>query len=192
MLVVLMISTAVLGGCADFKDLWKHIESALKDYINQVKETPRETLELSGDFSMHFLMLGNEYAGDCVYIKAGENDILIDAGSRKSSVDTIEEYLDGYVQDDKLEFVIATHADQDHIAGFAKADGIFARYECETIIDFARSDKDTATYEDYIANRDAEVEAGAKHYTALECYKGEDGANRVYTLGDGIKMEILY
>ena len=35
------------------------------------------------EFQIHFLELGNKYSGDSIYIKAGENDILIDAGSRK-------------------------------------------------------------------------------------------------------------
>ena len=42
-----------------------------------------------GEVSIHFLELGNYYAGDSVYIKAGEVDILIDAGSRASSSTTI-------------------------------------------------------------------------------------------------------
>lgn len=39
---------------------------------------------------------------------------------------------------------------------------------------------------------DTYEEQGAKHYNALQCYKGENGAQRVYELSDGIKMEILY
>ena len=46
---------------------------------------------VSGDMQVHFLELGNKYTGDCTYIKAGESDILIDAGSRTSSVETISE-----------------------------------------------------------------------------------------------------
>ena len=150
---------------------------------------------VSGDLSIHFMELGNEYAGDSVYIKAGETDILIDAGSRASSTDTTSEYIDQYCTDGVLEYVIATHADQDHIAGFAGSDSspsIFDRYECEVIIDFPRTDKDTQTYKKYVANRDAEVEAGATHYTALQCWNEEDGAQKVYELSDGIEMEILY
>ena len=86
---------------------------------------------VSGDLSIHFMELGNEYAGDSVYIKAGETDILIDAGSRASSTDTTSEYIDQYCTDGVLEYVIATHADQDHIAGFAGSNtspSIFERY----------------------------------------------------------------
>lgn len=154
-----------------------------------------DDIVVSGDLSIHFMELGNEYAGDSIYIKAGETDILIDAGSRASSTDTTSEYIDRYCTDGVLEYVIATHADQDHIAGFAGSNSspsIFERYECEVIIDFPRTDKDTQTYKKYVANRDAEVEAGATHYTALQCYKEQGGAQKVYELSDGIEMEILY
>jgi competence protein ComEC len=36
------------------------------------------------------------------------------------------------------------------------------------------------------------VKNGAVHYTALQCYNNEGGAQREYELGDGIKLEILY
>lgn len=160
------------------------------DDKNEQNEIPSTIIE--GDLSIHFIDMGNEWAGDCVYIKAGDTDMLVDAGSRAGSVPTIRAYLDNYVTDGVLEYVIATHADRDHIAGFAASTSIFDIYECETIIDFPRTDKDTATYEDYVANRDAEVEAGAVHYTALECYKEENGAKRVWNLSEDVTMTILY
>lgn len=151
--------------------------------------------QLSGELEFHFIMLGNDNAGDCVYIKAGEYDILIDAGSEKNSIDDIQNYLSTRVLDNTLEFVIITHADQDHIAGFSKRDGsIFDLFNCQTIIDFPLSDKTTNLYSDYKLERQDEVLNGATHYTALECYNNQNGAERVYNLtSDGsIKMEILY
>lgn len=155
----------------------------------------KKEIEAKGAISFHFMMLGNENAGDSIYIKAGENDILIDAGSRENSIDDIKSYVDQYVTDNKLEYVVATHADEDHIAGFAKEDGsIFDLYECETIIGFPRTNKTTQTYNRYCSERDDEVALGSKYYTALECYNNENGAQRVYNLSEdgNIKMEILY
>lgn len=154
-------------------------------------------VEAKGAISFHFMMLGNNRAGDCVYIKAGENDILIDSGSYYDSMDSITAYVDAFVPDKKLEYVIATHADQDHIACFAgstSGDSLFDYYECETIIDFPKSNKTTKVYERYQSERAAEVQAGAKHYTALQCYNNQDGAQRVYNLTEdgNVKMEILY
>jgi len=149
------------------------------------------------NLSVHFLELGNQYTGDCVYIKAGETDILIDAGSRKESAETIANYVDNYCTDNKLEYVIATHAHQDHIAGFVgttSVQGIFEHYECENIIQFARTDANSEIYKDFCKARDAEIAAGANHYSALDCVNNANGAQKVYDLtGDGaITMEILY
>ncbi|HAE89222.1 MAG TPA: hypothetical protein DCG79_05105, partial [Clostridiales bacterium] len=143
----------------------------------------------------HFLELGNNYTGDSTYIKAGDVDILIDAGSRQNSSDAIATYVDNYCTDGKLEYVIATHAHQDHIAGFTNTNarnGIFKRYECGVIIDFALTNASSAVYNNYVTARDEEVAAGAKHYTALECCNETNGAKKTYELGEGMSMTILY
>lgn len=147
----------------------------------------------SGAMQVHFLELGNWYTGDCTYIKAGDTDILIDAGSRADSVSTIKAYLDNYVTDGTLEYVIVTHAHQDHYAGFAtneNTDSIFDLFECEMIIDFALTNQDSSKglYKNYLRERDAEVAAGATHLTARECI--EQGKSE-YELASGIMMKIL-
>lgn len=152
-----------------------------------------------GDLEMHFLELGNGYTGDSCYIKCGDVDILVDAGSRTSSSTTIANYLDTQVTDQKLEYIIVTHADRDHIAGFAgdsKNPSIFARYEVDTIIDFPLTNKvgskETGVLKDYYSERDNRVKKGAKHYNALQCYNNTDGGQRTYKLSDTITLNILY
>lgn len=150
----------------------------------------------SGELSIHFMELGNNYTGDSIYIRAGDTDILIDAGSRTNSAGVIDSYLQTQMNGDRtLEYVIATHAHQDHIAGFA-GDGsnksLFELYECETIIDFPQTEATSVVYKNYIAARAAEIESGAKHYTALECCEGTNGAQQVYEIAPGIEMKILY
>lgn len=174
---LLLVAVIILGALYCYKKFFKD------------KGTP-----VTGEISFHFLELGNEYAGDCIYVKAGDNDILIDAGSRASSVKTIDTYLKKYVKDGTLEYVIATHADQDHIAGFAANDGIFDLYKCEVIIDFPLTNKTTKVYNNYLVKRQAEVEEGATHLTALDCYNNQNGGKRVYDLSSegNVKMEILY
>ena len=144
---------------------------------------------------IHFLELGNRYTGDSIYINYGEIDILIDAGSKQSSATTIIEYIDNYIQDKKIEYVIATHAHEDHIAGFYSTNyvtGILDYYDIGMIIDFPKTNSNTATYNHYLEARTGAVERGAVHYTALQCYNNEDGAKRIYDLGGGVKLEILY
>ena len=149
----------------------------------------------TGDLSIHFLELGNKYAGDCTLIKIGDTEILIDAGSRQGSAATIVPYIREYCTDGVLEYVIATHAHQDHIAAFVgtnSAPGIFDSFECKTIIDFPLTDSTTSIVSEYYAKRDAEVAAGAKHYNALQCYNETDGAKRSYAIAENVTMEILY
>lgn len=164
---------------------------------NEDNKTPQSTL--CDDLQIHILQLDNYYAGDCIYIKAGDVDILVDAGSTQNSAEYIENYIDQYVTDKKLEYVIATHADKDHIAAFVgpKKDGkyetgIFGYYECGLIIDFPQTTKTTEVYNNYCTLRDQEVANGATRYTALQCYNETDGAKRKYQLTDTIELEILY
>lgn len=152
-----------------------------------------------GDIEMHFMELGNGYSGDSCYIKCGDVDILVDAGSRTDSSSTIAQYLDTQVTDKKLEYVIVTHADRDHIAGFAgdgKNASVFSRYKVDTIIDFPRTNKtgsaETNTLKKYYKERDKKVKNGAKHYNALQCYNNTDGGQRTYQLTDSISLNILY
>ena len=163
-------------------------ESSNDDSADEEKET--------SELSVHFLQLGNKISGDCTLIKTGNTEVLIDAGSTTGSIGTIVPYIKQYCTDGVLEYVIATHAHQDHIAGFTNSSsqgkGIFESFTCETIIDFPKTTISTNLYNEYTALRDAEVQAGATHYTALECWNNANGAQRSYDLADGITLNILY
>ena len=145
------------------------------------------------DLSIHFLELGSWNTGDSIYIKAGETDILIDAGSVGASAETIAKYVDQYCEDGKLEYVIATHAHKDHIAGFvgtSAVKGIFERYKCDNIIQFARTDSTTELYKKYVSELDKQKAQGANVYTALQCWNNADGAKRSYQLSDNVTMDV--
>lgn len=174
----------------------------IQDFIDALSPNATEAEEtvsnvvVEGDLEIHFLELGNKYTGDCTYIKAGDKDILIDAGSKISSIPTIDSYLSAYVTDRVLEYVIVTHAHEDHYAGFATVetkDSIFDLYTCEVIIDFAQiasGKQDTKMYKNYIRERDAEIAEGATHYTAAECITNKEIDGK-FDLGDGITLTIL-
>lgn len=171
---------------------------AVGGYFVYTKLIKKPDLAPLGEVEFHFFTLGNASSGDSVYIRAGDNDILIDGGSDYDSIDDIESYVNQFVKDDTLEYVIVTHGDMDHIACFAgeaSGESLFDKYEVKTIIDFPKTNKDTKVYNRYLSERQQEVDDGnTVHYTALECYKNENGAQRIYNLSaDGnIKMEILY
>ena len=171
----------------------------------------------TNDFQIHFLELGNKYTGDSIYIKAGDTDILIDAGSRQSSATTIKNYINKYVTDGVLEYVIATHADQDHIAGMvgtssgSSYNGILYSYKVKTIIQFPLTGKSTTTdggnlslYGKFLEAVESAESKGANAYTALECWNNnnestrfsqsidETSARRYIKLSANVEMEILY
>ena len=164
-----------------------------KHYI--AKPQPEEPIN-SESIDINFLELGNKYTGDCTFIKAGDKDILIDAGSRQNSATAIAEFVDKHCKDGKLEYVIATHAHQDHIAGFVgsnSAEGIFKHYKIDTLIDFSLTNADSSIYTNYVSLRDEKIASGdiAHHYTANDCIQGANGGQKVFTLSEGTKMEIL-
>ncbi|MCM1194873.1 MAG: bacterial Ig-like domain-containing protein [Corallococcus sp.] len=150
----------------------------------------------NGNLSIHFLEFENQSTGDCIYIKAGDTDILIDAGSTTGSAKTIDNYIKKYCTDGVLEYVIATHAHTDHISGFvgtSSTPGILDRYRCENIIQFSLFNATSDLYKNFCSKVEAEKEEGANVYNANDCVKGLNGAQKVYDLtGDGsVTMEIL-
>ena len=159
-----------------------------KDHESTALDESFLTADLK-DFQIHFFNLGNDKAGDCTYIKAGKCDILIDGGSATSSWENINSYLLSNVEDNQLEFVIATHGDSDHISNFPK---IFKNYSVNTIIDFQYTTKTTTTYQNYLMARDELVEKGTTHYFASQCFYESDGATKKYQLSAYVTMEILY
>lgn len=146
--------------------------------------------------NIYFQELGNKYNGDSIYIKAGDTDILIDAGSKATSADTISAFINRYCTDNKLEYVIATHAHEDHISGFVgttAVPGIFDRYKIDTLIDFVKTNSTSKTYNNYVTKRDEKVASGdiSHHYNAKQCIEGSDGAKKTYLVSDRVTMTIL-
>lgn len=204
--LLMIIGLLFLGLSFTSCDLSSLLEPSYPDESKEPEnpdDSENQTPVIANDnLEVHFLELGNEYAGDSVYIKVGNGDsqidILIDAGSRKGSATTIKTYVDQYCTDGKLEYVIATHAHQDHIAGFVGSNsgstktGIFYQYEVGTIIDFALTNATSQIYKDYLTARDYAVEKGATYYPASDCFNKENGAKDLYELLPGINFRVLY
>ena len=154
----------------------------------------------SADLSIHFIAPAVKASGDCTLIKVGDTEVLIDAGPNKSNTQEIADYLDEYCTDGVLEYVVATHSDSDHIAGFVgsssggERNGILYTYDVGTIIQFDRVTKETALYEEYCEAVEYAKGKGTAVYTGLQCWNGSDGAQRTYYLDEAqtISMNILY
>lgn len=74
----------------------------------------------SGELSVHFLNVG---CADSVYINCGEYNILIDAGNEGLQSKPVTYLRENGVK--KLDLVIATHPDKDHIGGMEEVAGTF-------------------------------------------------------------------
>lgn len=151
------------------------------------------TSYVQDELQIHFIAFENNLAGDSVFIKAGDTDILIDAGSTYSSAATIDKYISNYCTDGVLEYVIATHAHEDHISGFvgnSTVSGILDRYKCENIIRYANRNTTSQVSKDFEAKCDVQKQNGANVITALEWWNNESG--RKIKLTDYIEMEIVY
>ncbi len=174
------------------------------DSTDSVEGTEPPEDIVTADMSIHFLYFNNIKSGDCTLIKVGDTEVLIDAGSTRGATRTTIPYIQQYCTDGVLEYVVATHAHEDHIAGFVGLEekdrefpedgqGVFEAFECQTIIDYTARKTTSALSKNYEAARDKEVtDHGGAHYTVLECWNNENGAKRSYTLGEGITMNILY
>lgn len=207
--VVLVLSLLWALAACDFGDFTGVVSDILEELEKEqttTQEKQKADLEeaekvalakedlAADDLSFHFLTLGNKYTGDSTYIKMGDVDILIDAGSDYNSAPAIVNYVRNYCTDGVLEYVILTHGDKDHVAAFVgNSDASVLRdFQVGTIIDAPLTNATSKVFQSYCDLRDELVQNGTKHYNALECYRGENGAKRTYTLGKDVTMQFLY
>ena len=110
---------------------------------SKLKKTKNKDTEVTdvGNLEVHFIDVGQ---GDCTLIISDGHSLLIDAGDNSKGT-AIQSYLTKQGIE-KLDYVIGTHPDEDHIGGL---DVILYKFDCETVImpDYA---KGTRSYDDVI------------------------------------------
>lgn len=140
MWAVIIALILLLTGCISPERKAKpHDEASVTSEYNH--EDKASDGQLTDTLTVHFLDVGQ---GDCTLITCGDHAMLIDAGGNNKGT-TVEMYLKSQGIK-KLDYVIGTHPDADHIGGL---DVAIYKFDCETIIlpDF---EKNTATYRDVI------------------------------------------
>ena len=155
----------------------------------------RPVSDTLGELEIHFMELGNDNSGDSILIQTGEYDILVDAGSEKSSYSTLKTYIDNNLEDDTLEYVIVTHAHEDHYANFAGngETSLLTDYKVDNLIQFSKTNQTTGVmYNNYLNIVSKIQDDGTKVCNALESYNNENGCKRVIELNNDIEIEILY
>ena len=97
--------------------------------------------DVSKTLEIHYMDVGQ---GDATLIMCDDMTMLIDAGDNSQGMN-IRAYLEQQGIE-KLDYVIGTHPDADHIGGL---DVVIYNFQCDTIL-MPNEKKDTRTYEDVI------------------------------------------
>ena len=110
--------------------------------INELNNEKKASVKKpTGNIEIHYIDVGQ---GDATLIKCGDKAMLIDAGENDKG-SQVWSYLKSQ-NVTKLDYVIGTHPDSDHIGGL---DVIIYKFDCENVF-MSSYKKDTRTYDDVI------------------------------------------
>lgn len=110
----------------------------IKDEFFQAEEET-QIVETNDKLEIHFLDVGQ---GDATLILQGEHAMLVDGGDNLHSWQVVG-YLE-YLGVSRLDYVIATHPDADHIGGL---DLVLQKIPCDMVL-MPEYEKDTYSYKD--------------------------------------------
>ena len=123
------------------------------------------------EVSVYYVDVGQ---GDCTLIDYGVYEILIDAGNNWYG-DDVCDFLTDKVNG-KIEILIATHPDADHIGGL---DIVLQNYDVGIVIDCGKSHT-TKTYKDYISAAKTEKNVRFMY-----------DADMFFELGEGVVFQVI-
>lgn len=127
-----------------------------------------------------------DYAGDAIYIKSGDFDMLIDAGGYKDGA-SVRRVLEEHCTDKKLDVLIGTHGHGDHLSGFGNG-ALNPIESIRLIIDFGYIDNNCQPYKNV---RDEFINKGADYYSAYECVRYQNGASKKFKFSEDLSLEVL-
>ncbi len=153
--IVVIIAIAVAVLYFAFPETWNELMVLIGSFTQDEPEGPSfEPLTRGeGELMVHFIDIGQ---GDCIYIVFPDGkDMLIDCGNDGDSAHEEEAlaYLDAYITDDTLDYLMLTHTDKDHVAFL---DIVLDTYQVNTIyMPNVLASKDT--YQSQIATLDTSM-----------------------------------
>ena len=134
------------------------------EFFESGSQVSGKTEQSDSGMEVHFIDVGQ---GDATLIKAGAHAMLIDAGDNSEGT-AVQSYLNSQGIE-KLDYVIGTHPDADHIGGL---DVVVYKFDCKKIF-MPGVTSDTKTYDDVMQA------LKSKNQKAQAPKPGE-----TYTLGD--------
>lgn len=118
--------------------------------VEDISQNEEDTVESPGNLEVHFLDVGQ---ADCTLIKCDGYTMLIDAGEDDQGT-KIQNYLKKQGVE-KLNYLILTHPDSDHIGS---ADVILTKFETDTVF-MSNYEKETRIYTDLLKlMKDSQIE----------------------------------
>ena len=140
---------------------------------NEGKDEPLE---------IYFIEVRQMYA-DAIYIRKGNVDILIDSGEAFDGK-YVNQILKEKMRDNRLDLLIASHSDSDHIAGMENA--LKDIELVSTIIDYGGAQSGS-----FARIRQSYIDKGASYHTAYDCVNYNNGITDKYYLTDEFTLDIL-
>lgn len=138
--------------------------------------------EGSNEIEVHFLEDQNIYS-DSLFIKKGNMEVLIDAGYENDGK-YISNFLKANMPDNRLDLLVVTHGDGDHINGIENA--IKDVKDISLMIDYGGAEQTTAK-----ARMKEREESGTKYYTAYDCVNHLNGAFKTIYLTKDVYINVL-
>ena len=137
---------------------------------------------------IYFIDIGKYGAGDCgecTYIKFGDIDIIVDAGDHfDSTIQAVTEAINQRLEDDVIEYVIATHPDGDHIGGMA---ALFENFTIETLIKF----EGEYTTQKYQKMKTAYINEGCEVYEIKSDIIDQNKENKFISLSNDVFINFM-
>ena len=151
----------------------------------------------SGDQLLIVDVVALEAGGDCIIIRINDTEIIIDCGQsdrNNSSYSTIEKNIKSVMKIDdgkKWDYVIFTHADNDHIGNAEKLFDLLnsGGWSIGTIIDF--DDGKSTGYEKYRQTRESACEISNAAYFSATSLNDKEKI-KSYDIGSDCKLNILF
>ena len=131
---------------------------------------------------IRFIEMQQIYA-DAIYIKKGDVDILIDSGYAYDGK-LVNKILTEYCTDKRLDVIMASHGDGDHIDGFPTA--LKAIDNISLMVDYGG--KATGN----VGNiRNEFIPKGMNYHSAIDSVTGANGASKIYYITEEFSFEVL-
>lgn len=129
--IVLIIAIAFAILYFGFPDIWKELVSLFNKDENKGGNSFKPLVRGDGELLVHMLDVGQ---GDCIYIQLPDGkDMVIDCANCNNSGTYQKEtfdYLDAYIEDDAVEYLMLTHCDSDHVYFM---DDLLVRYQVDNL-----------------------------------------------------------